>query len=180
MRDKVCQDILLSFCSLPDPRTVRAGQTRHAAPEAVRVLAPAALLHDVAAVVVAQASAQLLVVHARLPLALAPQPRHLGRRPGWVRDGERGGARPRWAGPSAMGVARATAGEGRAARGGAVSRWAEPTREGRGTSHDGRGRAAEGEAVPQWRGGVAMGGTGSRWVLQVPGSLGPGSGEDKA
>lgn len=75
---------LLSRCSLLAPFAVRIGLAGHAAPEAVRVLAPPALAHDVAAVVVAQASAQLLVIHAGFPLALPPQPRHLGRRPGLV------------------------------------------------------------------------------------------------
>lgn len=75
---------LLGRCFLFFPFAVGISQAGHAAPETVRVLAPTALAHDVAAVVVAQASAQLLIIHAGFPLALPPQPRHLGRRPGLV------------------------------------------------------------------------------------------------
>lgn len=63
------------------PHVVPTGKDRHTSPEAVRVLAPTAFEHDVAAVIVSQTSAQLLVVHSRLPLALAPQPGHLGCNP---------------------------------------------------------------------------------------------------
>lgn len=75
---------LLGCCFLFTPFAVGISQVGHSAPEAVSVLAPTALAHDVAAVVVAQASAQLLVIHAGFPLALPPQPRHLGRRQGLV------------------------------------------------------------------------------------------------
>lgn len=78
------------------PHAVPTGKDRHTSPEAVRVLAPTAFEHDVAAVIVSQTSAQLLVVHSRLPLALAPQPGHLGCNPevrrarGWTSIGGAG------------------------------------------------------------------------------------------
>lgn len=78
------------------PHAVPTGKDGHTSPEAVRVLAPTALEHDVAAVIVAQTSAQLLIVHSRLPLAFAPQPGHLGCNPevrgakGWTSIGGAG------------------------------------------------------------------------------------------
>lgn len=113
---------LLAFCTWQVPHAVPTGKDRHTSPEAVRVLAPTALEHDVAAVIVAQTSAQLLIVHSRLPLALAPQPGHLGCNPevrgargwtlatlggagfncgrGWVGTGSRTGlgSSPEWVG----------------------------------------------------------------------------------
>lgn len=88
-RRKFDRRFLFRGCSLsdPDPGVVWISEARHAAPEAVRVLAPTALSHDIAAVVVTQASAQLLVIHARFSLALTPQSRHLGRRPGLEKVG---------------------------------------------------------------------------------------------
>lgn len=81
---------LLGRCSLSASPMVQIGEAGHAAPKAVSVLSPTALEHDVAAVVVAQTSAQLLIIHAGLPLTLAPQPRNLGRIPRLVRQGGRG------------------------------------------------------------------------------------------
>lgn len=84
----------MSLCPQFVACKVQRGETRHTTPEAVRVFASPALVHDVPAVVVAQASAQLLVIHSWFPLALAPQPRHLGRRQGSV--GAEPGASEGW------------------------------------------------------------------------------------
>lgn len=72
---------LLAFRTWQVPHALPTGKDRHTSPEAVRVLAPTALEHDIAAVIIAQTSAQFLVIHSRLPLALTPQPGHLGRNP---------------------------------------------------------------------------------------------------